>query len=128
MNTNSQFMSNANQILERVKGIRRFQPSVIRNSLMMIGIQLVSLVGAVGLISLSIVKLTTSEPPKNGVIRDLEAFSRFNMEVAEEAHLIIAYLLLFGAILLLVIWRLTRMVRHRNAYIMELNDALDGEE
>ncbi len=128
MNTNSQFMSNANQILERIKGIRRFQPSVIRNSLMMISIQLVSLVGAVGLISLSIVKLTTSKPPKDSVVRDLEALSRFNMEVAEEAHLIIAYLLLFGALLLLVIWRLTRMVRHRNAYILEMNDALDGEE
>ncbi len=123
-------MSNSDQILERIKGIRQFQPSVIRNSLMMIGIQLVSLMGAVGLISLSIVQLTTTKPPKEGVMKDLEALSRFNMEVAkaEEAHLIIAYLLLFGAILLLVIWRLTRMVRHRNAYILELNDALDGEE
>ncbi|WP_300665791.1 hypothetical protein [Fluviicola sp.] len=121
-------MSNANQILERIKGIRRFQPSVIRNSLMMAMIQLVSLVGAVGLIALSIVKLTSSEPPKDHVIRDLEALSRFNMDVAKEAHLIIAYLLLFGAILLLLIWRLTRMVRHRNAYILELNEVLDGEE
>lgn len=123
-------MSNSDQILERIKGIRQFQPSVIRNSLMMIGIQLVSLMGAVGLISLSIVQLTTTKPPKEGVMKDLEALSRFNMEVAkaEEAHLIIAYLLLFGAILLLVIWRLTRMVRHRNAYILEMNDALDGEE
>lgn len=123
-------MSNSDQILERIKGIRQFQPSVIRNSLMMMGIQLVSLMGAVGLISLSIVQLTTTEPPKDGVMKDLEALSRFNMEVAkaEEAHLIIAYLLLFGAILLLVIWRLTRMVRHRNAYILEMNDALDGEE
>ncbi|MNE33979.1 hypothetical protein D3C87_30530 [compost metagenome] len=121
-------MSNANQILERIKGIRKFQPSVIRNSLTMALIQLVSLVGAVGLIALSIFKLTNSGPPKDPLGKDLEALARFNMDVAEQAHLIIAYLLLFGAILLLLIWRLTRMVRHRNAYILELNELLDGEE
>jgi hypothetical protein len=121
-------MSNANQILERIKGVRQFQPSVIRNSLLVAIVQIVSLVGAVLLIALSIFKITLIYPIKPSMMSDIDALTRFNLRITEESNLLIAYYLLFGAVLLLLIWRLTKMVINRNAYIMELNEVLDGEE
>lgn len=96
-------MTNANQILERIKGVRQFQPSVIRNSMLMSIIQLLSFAGCFALIALGVYEyfLGGSKP--------------------------LAGMHLISALLLLLIWKLTKMVLSRNAYIMELNEVLDGE-
>lgn len=120
-------MTNAIHILERIKWLRQFQPSAVRNSLLMLIIQIVSLVGAVSLMGLSIFKLTVTYPVESDFMRDVDALTRFNLELNETQNLLIAYYLLFGSVLLLFIWVLARMVIRRNAYILELNDVLDEE-
>jgi hypothetical protein len=96
-------MTNANQILERIKGVRQFQPSVIRNSMLMSIIQLLSFAGCFALMTLGV----------------YEYFLGGSKALAG-MHLI-------AALLLLLIWKLTKMVLSRNAYIIEMNEALDGE-
>lgn len=95
------------EIIKTLKEIRYFQPSVIRNSILMILMQLLSFTGALVMIAYSVVTYYGS---KNEV--DLIHQS---------------YLMLMIAFLLLVIWKLTRMVRNRNMYITEVNNVVDSE-
>jgi uncharacterized membrane protein len=104
--------TNANQILERIKGVRQFQPSTIRNSIAMWFLQLVSFFGAMGCIIGSIAILAIS-------------ISKSTNLSADES--ILTCMLLSFALLLLLILKLTKMVRRRNAYILELNEVLDEE-
>nr|WP_294861587.1 hypothetical protein [uncultured Fluviicola sp.] len=104
--------TNANQILERIKGVRQFQPSAIRNSIAMWFLQLLSFFGAIGCIiaSIAILAISVSE----------------NTNLSED-ELMLTCMLLSFALLLLLILKLTKMVRRRNAYILEMNEVLDGE-
>ncbi len=106
-------MSNANQILERIKVIRQFQPSAIRNSIGMFFLQLISFLGAIGCIISSIFLLGTRILKNDSV---------------PEKEIILICMLLSLTLLLLLILKLTKMVRRRNGYILELNEVLDEEE
>lgn len=97
-------------LLERIRGIRQFQPSVIRNSIVMWFLQLISLLGFIGCIAGGIT--VVSDSVKNPKATD-------SMLIG---------LLLSVALLLLLVMRLAKMVRRRNAYILELNEVLDEEE
>lgn len=96
-------MSNADQTLERIKGIRQFQPSVIRNSMLMSVIQLFSFGGCFIMVVLGVYEHFLGKSSK------------------------LAGMYLISGLLLLLIWKLTKMVLSRNAYIIEINEALDGE-
>jgi len=106
-------MSNANHLLERIKGIRQFQPSAIRNSIVMWLLQLLSFLGLIGCIGGGIAVLVNSVEKRNGMSAD---------------DSMLLCLLLSLALMLMLILKLAKMVRRRNAYILELNEVLDGEE
>lgn len=106
-------MSNANQILDRIKVIRQFQPSAIRNSIGMFFLQLISFLGAIGCIISSIALL---------------AVPIWEGKTVPENQITLACMLLSLTLLLLLVLKLTKMVRRRNAYILELNEVLDDEE
>lgn len=91
------------QIIDGLKTIRPFQPSLIRNSLAMYLTQIVSFAGAISMIGCSIYTYIQCCPQQ-------------------------AYLMLVIALLLLVIWKLTYMVRTRNNYIHEVNHVVDGDD
>lgn len=93
------------QIIERLQTIRSFQPSVIANSFLMTLMQFLSFTGALVVITYSVVIYYKGNDEKHSMHQ--------------------SYLMLIIAILLLVIWKLTRMVRNRNGYILEINDVMD---
>jgi hypothetical protein len=122
--------TNADQTIERAKWLRQFQPSIIRNSILMAAIQLTSLVGAFTLIGTSIYIYASSgnldarkRTQVDQYIQDFKGVLHLRSEDSRDQ----AYLLLIIALLLLLVWKLTRMVRMRNAYILELDEVLDGE-
>lgn len=122
--------TNANQILERIKWLRQFQPSVIRNSILMAALQLASLIGSFTLMAVSIYIYASPENldsrRKTEIERLIQQF-RDILHVKSEDSTDQAYLLLVIALLLLLVWKLTKMVRRRNDYIFELNEVLDEE-
>lgn len=127
--TNLLFMQKTEQILEQIKGIRRFQPSAIRNSLVMLLLQLLSFLGTIGLMALSIFYFTKEPEPLSGIMSDIDSLAKIEVEsVLKSTEIIIAYMFLCGALLLLLVVKLTKMVRRRNVYILELNKILDKKQ
>ncbi|MDR0803021.1 hypothetical protein [Fluviicola sp.] len=122
-------MQKTEQILEQIKGIRRFQPSAIRNSLVMLLLQLLSFLGTIGLMALSIFYFTKEPEPLSGIMSDIDSLAKIEVEsVLKSTEIIIAYMFLCGALLLLLVVKLTKMVRRRNVYILELNKILDKKQ
>jgi len=121
-------MLSPNQILGRIQGIRQLQPSAIRNSILMAIIQLASFIGAFVLIGLSVLQFVNASRPIPKKFFSINTMLNTHLSMSKETEYAVAYMLLFASLLLLLIWKLTRMVRRRNAYILSINWAMDDED
>lgn len=104
------------KIVERLKEIRLFQPSTITNSVLMAITQFLSFIGASVLIIYSII-----------LYFGRQSNQQINSCIIEDRLTHQAYLMLVIAFLLLVIWKLTCMVRNRNRHILDINDIIDND-
>ncbi len=95
------------EIIGILKEIRYLQPDTTANSILMILMQLLSFIGALVMIAYSVVIYYGSNNEKDLIHQ--------------------SYLMLIIAFLLLMIWKLTRMVRNRNNYINEINNVVDDK-
>lgn len=94
------------QIVERLKVVRSFQPGVRGNSFLMAIFQFFSFVGGLILFVVSILNF---------------------FKDSSTCNLSEGYLMMLLAVALMLIWKLTRMVRRRNAYILQVKKAMDNE-
>jgi hypothetical protein len=127
-------MEHYSPVIERIQTVRNFQPSAIRSSVVMALIQYASLGGFMLLTVISISLFVEAE--------SLESLSRKNhklnhfLELHQDIGAVLdarysvyhAYFILVIALLFLLIWKLTTMVRRRNAYILAINMAMDEEK
>lgn len=100
-----------NQIVRRLKVVRSFQPGARGSSFIMTIVQFLSFIGGLILFGVSGIRFLTKK----------EEYTSCNCEKTE------AYLILVIAIILMLVWKLTRMVRRRNAYILLVKKAMDSK-
>lgn len=121
-------METPQQTLARIRGLRKYQPSAIGNSLFMLLVRYTSLAGFFVLAGISVYMYLSYENPP--VPKDDESFIKLFKELAhlkavdsgEQAFPVMTVALLF-----LVIYKLTTMMLRRNSYIFMMNEVLDGE-
>lgn len=122
-------METPQQTLARIRGLRKYQPSAIGNSLFMLLVRYTSLAGFFVLAGISVYMYLSYENPP--VPKDDESFIKLFKELAHLKAVDLvdqAYLLMIVALMLLVVYKLTTMVLRRNSYIFMMNEVLDGEE
>lgn len=120
-------MSLNNQQIDKLQFLRNYQPSAIRSSILMAIIQAISFVGSFILMGLSIYVYASAGKTKDQIDKSIN-YMKHQLHLQSENSIEQAYLLMVIGVLLLLIWKLTTMVRNRNAYILLVNDLLDEEE
>lgn len=123
-------MSLTNNQIDKLSFIRNYQPSAIRSSILMAFLQASSFLGSFILMGMSIYiyasagrnEVRTSDKLDHSISHMKHELLLRNENTTEQA-----YLLLIIALLLLLIWKLTTMVRRRNAYILMVDELLEDE-
>ena len=124
-------METPQQTLARIRGLRKYQPSAIGNSLFMLLVRYTSLAGFFVLAGISVYIYAASgslNPRKEGKIDVYIAKVKEFGHLKSEDQVDQVYLLMIVALMLLVVYKLTTMVLRRNSYIFMMNEVLDGEE
>ncbi len=96
------------KISTELKTLQSSQPSIIRNTILISILQALSIIGALATFGYSFYTYT------------------WKWDKADPSSLHQSYLMSVITVLLLVIWKLTRMVKNRNFHISKMNRFIDG--
>lgn len=97
------------KISTELKTLQSSQPSIIRNTILISILQALSIIGALTTFGYSL-------------------FIYFQNNDSDKSFFHQSYLMLVITVLLLVIWKLTRMVKNRNFHISKMNRFIDEND